>query len=346
MKKTWRVLLVGFGTVGQGVAERLRDGATELAAVGLDAQIVGVIDPALGSIASQDGLDPGQLLDLMARYGSLRDYPDAEPAGSGVEAIDTIDADVVFEMTPTNLVDGSPGLDHVRAALAAGRHVATTNKGPVALAWAELSELARVNDVQLRCEGTVMSGTPLLNVCEGGLAGAGVYSVRGILNGTCNFVLCRMEDGIDYDEALAEAQQLGYAETDPSADVDGWDAAAKVAILGNIVLGGGLTLSDVSREGIVGIDRSDVDCAAQQGNRLRLVGSVRVVDGTVVDPKVAVAELPFDDPLAQVRGPGNLLTFETQALGPVSIAGPGAGRAATGHALIADLVAIQRRLGS
>ena len=235
--------------------------------------------------------------------------------------------------------------DEIRAALAAGRHVATTNKGPVALAWAELSELARVNDVQLRCEGTVMSGTPLLNVCEGGLAGAGVYSVRGILNGTCNFVLCRMEDGIDYDEALAEAQQLGYAETDPSADVDGWDAAAKVAILGNIVLGGGLTLSDVSREGIVGIDRSDVECAAQQGNRLRLVGSVRVVDGAVVDPKVAVAELPLDDPLAQVRGPGNLLTFETQALGPVSIAGPGAGRAATGHALIADLVAIQRRLG-
>jgi len=341
--KTWRVLLLGFGTVGQGVAERLRDGATELAAAGLDVQIVGVIDPALGSIAHAAGLDPGRLLDLVARHGSLRDYPDATPVDSGVEAIESIDADVVFEMTPTNLVDGGPGLEHVRAALAAGRHVATTNKGPVALAWTELSELAQANDVQLRCEGTVMSGTPLLNVCDGGLAGAGVYSVRGILNGTCNFVLSRMEDGVDYDEALAEAQQLGYAETDPSGDVDGWDAAAKVAILGNIVLGGDLTLSDVSREGIVGIGEGDVRSAAQQGTRLRLVGSVRAVDGVVVDPKVGVEELPFDDPLAQVRGPANLLTFETEALGPVSIAGPGAGKAATGHALIADLIAIQRQ---
>jgi homoserine dehydrogenase len=155
-----------------------------------------------------------------------------------------------------------------------------------------------------------------------------------------------MEDGIDYDEALAEAQQLGYAETDPSGDVEGWDAAAKVAILGNIVLGGALTLADVAREGIVGIGKGDVRSAARQGTRLRLVGSVRTVDGAVVDPKVTVEELPLDDPLAAVRGPGNLLTFETEALGAVSIAGPGAGKAATGHALIADLIAIQRQVAS
>jgi len=344
--KTWRVLLVGFGTVGQGVAERLRGGAAELAAMGIEPRIVGVIDPALGSIASVAGLDPGRLLDLASRRGGLREYPDAIPAGSGLEAIAAIDADIVFEMTPTNLVDGGPGLDHVRAALAAGRHVATTNKGPVALAWPELSELARANDVQLRCEGTVMSGTPLLTVCEGGLAGAGVRGVRGILNGTCNFVLSRMEDGIDYDEALAEAQQLGYAETDPSGDVEGWDAAAKVAILGNLVLGGSLTLADVSREGIVGIGRGDVRSAARGGTRLRLIGSVRAVDGVVVEPMVKVEELPLGDPLAAVRGPDNLLTFDTEALGAVSVSGPGAGKAATGHALIADLVAIHRQAAS
>ncbi len=343
--KTWRVLLLGFGTVGQGVAERLRDGAAELAAVGLDVRVVGVVDPALGSIARAAGLDPGRLLEMMAQEGSLRAYPDTTPVAGGTEAIESIEADIVFEMTPTNLVDGGPGLHHVRSALDAGRHVATTNKGPVALAWAELSELARARGVQLRCEGTVMSGTPLLNVFEGGLVGAGVHSVRGILNGTCNFILSRMEEGLEYDEALAEAQQLGYAETNPSGDVEGWDAAAKVAILGNIVLGGALTLSDVAREGIVGIGKGDVRGAAEQGTRLRLVGSVRTVNGAVVEPKVGVEELPFDDPLAAVRGPGNLLTFDTEALGPVSIAGPGAGRAATGHALIADLLAIHRQVG-
>jgi len=341
----WRVLLLGFGTVGQGVAERLRDGERELAAAGLEVRVVGVVDPAIGSIACAAGLDPGRLLELTTREGSLLDYPDATPAGSGVEAIETIDAEVVFEMTPTNLIDGGAGLPHIRAALASGRHVATTNKGPVALAWEELSELARANGVALRCEGTVMSGTPLLNVCDGGLAAAGVHSVRGILNGTCNFVLSRMEEGVDYDEALAEAQQLGYAETDPSGDVEGWDAAAKVTILGNIVLGGALTLSDVSRQGIVGIGEGDVRGAASRGTRLRLVGSVRSVGGEVVDPKVGVEELSLDDPLAAVRGPGNLLTLETEALGAVSIAGPGAGKAATGHALIADLIAIQRQVG-
>jgi len=343
--RTWRVLLVGFGTVGQGVAERLRDGAHELKAAGLDARIVGVIDPALGSITNAAGLDPSRLLDL-ASQGSLGSYPDAMPVEGGAEAIAAIDSDVVFEMTPTNLVDGGLGIGHVRAALSAGRHVATTNKGPVALAWPELSELARANNVHLRCEGTVMSGTPLLNVCDGGLAGAGVHGVRGILNGTCNFVLSRMEDGVEYDEALAEAQALGYAETDPSGDVEGWDAAAKVAILGNLVLGGSLTLADVSREGIVGIGKGDVRSAARQGTRLRLVGSVRSVDGVVVDPQLRVEELPLDDPLAAVSGADNLLTFETEALGPVSIAGPGAGKAATGHALIADLLAIQRQAGS
>jgi homoserine dehydrogenase len=187
-----------------------------------------------------------------------------------------------------------------------------------------------------------MSGTPLLNVCEGGLAGAGVTGVRGILNGTCNFILSRMEDGADYDDALREAQELGYAETDPAGDVEGWDAAAKVAILGNLVLGGSLTLADVAREGIDNVSRDDVDRAVASGRRLRLVGSVSTRDGSVVDPRVGVEELELDDPLAAVRGADNLLTFDTEALGAVSIGGPGAGKAATGHALIADLVSIHR----
>ncbi len=339
--RTWRVVLVGFGTVGRGAAERLRDSAAGLADAGVDARVVGVLDPMLGSVVDPAGFDPAALLEAAAN-GSLRDLAGATAAPEGIDAITSIDADVVFEMTPTNLSDGEPGLGHVRAALAAGRHVATTNKGPVALAWPELADLAQANGVQLRCEGTVMSGTPLLNVCESGLAAAGVRSVRGILNGTCNFILSQMEDGADYSDALAQAQQLGYAETNPAGDVEGWDAAAKVTILGNLVLGGALTLADVDRAGIDGVTQRDVLTAVDAGTRLRLVGSVERRDGKVVEPKVGVEALVLGDPLAAVAGAGNLLTFDTEALGPVSIAGPGAGRAETGHALIADLIAIHR----
>lgn len=336
------MLLVGFGTVGQGVAERVRDAGAELAAAGIDVRLIGVVDPVLGSVADESGMDPVALLDAVARRGSLADFPGTRLSDGGAAAIEALAADVVFEMTPTNLRDAEPGLSHVRTALGAGRHVVTTNKGPVALAWPELEALARENGVQLRCEGTVMSGTPLLNVCEGGLAGAGVTAVRGILNGTCNFMLSRMEDGADYDDALHEAQALGYAETDPAGDVEGWDAAAKVAILGNLVLDGSLRLTDVAREGIDGVSRDDIDRASAAGRRLRLVGAVGKGDGSVINPRVGVEALELDDPLAAVRGAGNLLTFETDALGAVSIAGPGAGKAATGHALIADLVAIHR----
>ncbi len=336
------MVLVGFGTVGRGVAERLRASAGELESLGIAPRIVGVLDPRLGSVAAPSGLDPASLLQAAEGEGDLTQVPGALACEGGVAGVREIQADVVFELTPTNLRDGQPGLDHVRAALENGRHVSTTNKGPVALAWPELRDLAAANNVQLRCEGTVMSGTPLLNVCEAGLAGAGVRAVRGILNGTCNYILSRMEEGMAYDDALNEAQRLGYAETDPSGDVEGWDAAAKVAILGNLVLGGSLSLADVERGGIDSVDLDAVQNAVEGGKRLRLVGSVERGESAVTNARVTLEELPQDDPLAAVSGAGNLLTFETDALGAVSVAGPGAGRAETGHALVADLIAIHR----
>jgi len=342
-QRVWRLLLLGFGTVGQGVAARLRAAASELLGHGCVPRIVGVVDPVLGSVACVDGLDPGQLLEMVAAGTPLSSYAGARSLGDALEAIESVDADIVLEMTPTNLRTGEPGLGHVRRALELGRHVCTTNKGPVALAWRELSRLAGANGVQLRCEGTVLSGTPVFGLVEGGLAGAGVESVRGVVNGTCNFMLGEMEAGRSYDEALGEAQRLGYAETDPSGDVEGWDAAAKIAILGNLVLGADLSLGDVERRGIVDLDSTEVQAAVARGRRWRLVGGVgRSEQGwrAFVEPRL----LDAGDPLATVSGPTNLLVFDTEALGEVTIIGPGAGREATGHALISDLLAIHRNV--
>lgn len=342
--RTWRVLIAGFGTVGRGAVERLVAAREELAAHGCDVRLVGVVDPVVGSAVASEGLEPERLLSMVRDGVPLADHPGAEPIADLRQALERVEVDVLFEATPTDLRSGGAGLEHVRAALAAGVHVATTNKGPVALAWPELSELARRRGVMLRAEGTVMSGTPVLNLAETGLAGAGVRAFRGILNGTCNFIVSAMETGRSYEDALAEAQRLGYAETDPTGDVEGHDAAAKVVILANLVLGAGLALGQVRREGITGLDggRLREDLAA--GYRWRLVAEARRErDGWYA--AVAPVRLPAGDPLAAVTGPGNLLVFETDALGPVSIAGPGAGREATGHALVVDLLAIHAAAG-
>jgi homoserine dehydrogenase len=196
--------------------------------------------------------------------------------------------------------------------------------------------------VQLRFEGTVMSGTPVLNLCESGLAGAGIRGVRGVVNGTCNFILSEMERGVAYEEALADAQRRGYAEADPSGDVDGWDAAAKALILANCVLGADLAIEDVARSGIRGLSAADIEAAAGEGKRWRLVVRVDRTDGEW-NAGVAPEKVDRDDPLGSLTGPGNLLVFDTEALGEVAVAGPGAGRRATGHAVVADLIAIHRR---
>lgn len=341
--KTWRLLLIGFGTVGRGVVQRLAASEGALREAGCEARLVGVLDPVVGSVVDPDGLELRELLGRAERgedLGSLGDVPTA----GGVEAIRGVDADVVVEVTPTNLEHGEPGIGHVRVALESGRHVITTNKGPVALAWRELSRLARERGVALRCEGTVLSGTPALSLCETGLAGAGIRSIRGIVNGTCNFILCEMEAGQAYDEALGRAQELGYAEADPGGDVDGWDAAAKVVILANLAMGAELVLDDVDRTGISSLEPGDVEAARQAGEHWRLVATVSR-DGDVVRAAVRPERLPAADPLAAVTGPGNLLAFETDALGTVTVGGPGAGKVATGHAVVADLMAIQRRYG-
>lgn len=337
-----RLILVGFGTVGRGVAECLLAARQGFAEHGFEPSVVAVVDPLVGSVACDAGLDLTELLRLADADKKLTEHHGAEALAGFTEALECGVADVLIELTPTNLQTGEPGLGHVRAAIDAGLHVVTTNKGPIALAYRELDAAARVAGVQLRFEGTVMSGTPVLNLCESGLAGAGIRGLRGVVNGTCNFILSEMERGIAYQEALDDAQRRGYAEADPSGDVDGWDAAAKALILANCVLGADLAIEDVTRTGIRGLSAADIEAAAEEGNSWRLVVRVDRIDGGW-SAGVAPEKVDRNDPLGSLTGPGNLLVFDTEALGEVSIAGPGAGRRATGHAVVADLFAIHGR---
>lgn len=339
-----KVALIGFGTVGQGLAEILQARATALEVnSGVTFVVVAVSDLLKGSVYQPDGLDLGLLLDLARRGERLDAYPDGPGMIRGWDSLTTISAsqaDTVVEVSWTDVKTGQPAISHVKAALASGKHAVLTNKGPIALAYHELQAAADAAGRLLRFEGTVMSGTPSIRLGREALAGCQISEIKGILNGTTNYILTQMEAGTSYADALASAQRLGYAEADPTADVEGFDALAKVVILANALLGAHVNLTSVPRQGITGLSQADIAAATAAGERWKLIGRVtRQADGTVA-ASVQPLRLPFAHPLAGVSGVTNAITFTTDLLGDVTLVGPGAGRQETGFAVLSDLLDI------
>ena len=339
-----KLLLVGFGVVGQGFAQILRDKSAELQRKhDFAAEIIGVVTASKGALYRSAGLDLSALLEAAAA-GSFDGYPNQTGLRRGKTARDMIaaaEADALVEVSPTNLDTAQPALDYCHQALDAGMHLALANKGPVALDYANLQAKARDKDLQLRYEATVMAGTPTMRLAEETLAGCTIHSARGILNGTTNYILTQMEAGMAYDEALAQAQELGYAESDPSGDVEGWDAAGKVLILANALFAGRLTMADLDVSGITAISEADIAEAKAAGQRYKLIASAMPVGGSV-----KATRLPLADPLASVGGSTNAITLETDMLGDVTLIGAGAGKLETGFAILSDLLAIQRAMGA
>jgi homoserine dehydrogenase len=191
-----------------------------------------------------------------------------------------------------------------------------------------------------------MSGTPVIRMARQNLAGAGLKGFEGILNGTSNYVLGRMESGLDFSAAVSEAQQLGYAEADPTADVEGFDVRLKVVILANQLLHAGLTPDDVPCRGISKLTSADLDAARREGFRWKLVGSAAIHPDGVVRAEVSPRRLPLSHPLSTIGGATNAVSFNTALVGDVTVSGPGAGRVETAYALLADIIAIHRDMVS
>jgi homoserine dehydrogenase len=336
--------LIGLGTVGQGFLELLHEQRESLTTrYRLAVHVVGIATARRGAIFCLDGLDIPKVL---AHKDDLTTFPAQPRLIRGLSTQTTCTrpgVDVVVEVTPTDLTTGEPAISHVRAALAAGKHVITANKGPLALAYAEMTELATHRDAFLGFEGTVMGGTPVLRFARKGLAGCTIHEVVGIINGTTNYILTQMEVGQSYADVLAEAQRLGYAETNPAGDVEGYDAAAKLVIVANTALNAPLALSQVDRTGITGLTVTDIEAARQAGERWKLIARARrTPDGGVI-ASVRPERLPLSDPLAGVSGVVNAITYYTDMLGPVTITGAGAGGRATGYALLSDLIELAER---
>jgi homoserine dehydrogenase len=342
----WKIAIIGFGNVSQGLIRILASKKEILKEkYKFEFQLMAISDPAKGSVYDENGLDLAKIIDLLDKTGNIREYPAGIKDFDSLRTIKETDTNLIIETTPTNVKTGEPGLTHMKTALQSKKFVVTTNKGPIALAYPELKKLAEENGVYIRFEGTVLSGTPSLNLALEALAGCSISKVQGIVNGTTNFILTKMEEGKGYEDALKEAQELGYAETEPTADVEGWDAAVKAVIMANVVMGGNITIGDVQRKGITEIALEDVRKAKENNKRIKLIAEV-TKEGDKIKVSVAPKEIPIIHPLANVSGAINALTFTTDHLGDITIIGPGAGRVETGQALLTDILALNRLLSS
>ena len=339
-----KIALIGFGTVGQGFVELLKEKKDMLKEnYGAEFTLVAISDPVKGSIYQDEGIDIGKVLELVRSEGNIRSYEGDLKGWDSLKTIKESNADVVVEVTPTDIKTGEPGFTHIKLAFDTGKHVITANKGPVALFYNELMREAMDKNLFFKFEGTVLSGTPVFSFYFNALKGSNINQIRGILNGTTNFILTEMHKGVSYDGALRKAQELGYAEANPDADVKGWDAMAKIVILANVIMGGNLKPGDVEVEGITGITSEMLRSALADGKKYKLIARAWK-GGNVVSTKVSPEVIGADDFLYHIDGVKNAICFETDTIGEILAVGPGAGRRETGYAILSDLINIHEAL--
>jgi homoserine dehydrogenase len=331
-----KIVMLGFGAVGQGVARVISLKKSYLKDnYGLDLEIVAVADRSGAAIDSQ-GLNPEMLIKIKEKTGKLCEYPDSGEEGiKGMEILDRVEYDCLVEVTPTNIDDGEPARSHMLKAMKDGKNVVTSNKGPLALCFDELDEAVKKNGVEFKFEASVGGAMPILNLAHQTLAGNKVESVYGILNGTTNYILSRMaKEGSSYEQTLQEAQEMGIAETDPTQDVEGIDAACKVVIIANSILKHQATLNDVKVIGISSINSEAIALAKKEGYLIKLMGEASK-ETLEVSPRLVREGSPF-----AVEGTLNVATLKTDLAEDVTVVGKGAGSVETASAILSDLVNI------
>lgn len=330
--------LLGFGNVLRAFVELLLEKAPTIERdYGIQFSIVGIATNSRGIAINPAGLD----LNAVLAAKNFSDLHTGTPVADSLEFARVCPADMILEATWLNPHTGQPSADFVRAALQAGKHVVTANKGSVVFNYHEFQQLARSQNLGFFFESTVMDGVPLHTIKREGLLAAEVKRIRGVLNSTTNFILNRLEEGISFEEAVRQAQAIGVAETDPSNDIDGWDAAIKIAILANIYMNADLRPSDVDRTGIRGITAEQVQAARKNGNAIKLVCEA-VREGNQIKTSVKPLEVDGLDPLANLKDTASAVTFETDILERLSLIEGAAGPRTTAYGMLVDALNIAR----
>lgn len=334
----FKLALLGFGNVGQALAQLLNRKRAELKIHSdITFSITAIATASHGSVIDPHGIDIERAVQLRKSGRSLEMLSTKHAPRSSLELINSCGADVLFENTPVNYLDGQPAVDHLRSALEAGMHAITSNKGAVVHAHRELTNLAASKGRKFYFEATVMDGAPVFSLFRETLPTAQVQSFVGILNSTTNLILTRMEKGEPFEQALAYAQEIGIAETDPSGDIDGWDAAVKVAALVTVLMDSPLKPNQVERQGIRGFTNAEVRRALAQGKRWKLVCAARK-EGAQVQAQVAPEMVPPDSLLYYLEGTSSMITFETDVLPSFSVVEMNPTPQTTAYGLLADFI--------
>jgi homoserine dehydrogenase len=335
-----RLAIIGFGNVGQEFARllaRKRDWLVR--EKGLDIEVLAIATRSRGSLMSDRGLDLDKALRCVEDDGKLDGYGPESVQLAPLDIIDSVDADILVELTTLNVESGQPAIDHISYAIQCKMHVITANKGPIAFAYDKLESLAKSRDVKLRFEGTVMDGTPIFNLAEKTLQGCEVVRLEGILNSTSNYVLTQMAKGRSMDDAVKEAQKRRIVEEDPTLDLDGWDASAKITALANVLMGAGSTPDRVDRKGIRGLRPEEVSAAAKEGKKVRLMARAER-NGTETATKVSPEIVDVDSPFWAVDGTSSALTISTDLMGDITILETNPTITQTAYAVLSDLLLI------
>jgi len=334
----YNLAFLGFGNVGRALAQLLESKRAELkASYDLHYTITGIATRRLGWHARPEGYAPtalgaGDLGTALAPWDSF----------TLEEWLDRTHANVLFENTSMNPFTGQPAIDYIRTALGAGVHTISANKGPVVHAYHELRELAAANGVRFLHEAAVMGGAPIFSLFREALPAAKLMRFRGILNSTTNLMITEMEHGATFDQAVKKAQDLGIAETDPSFDVDGWDATVKVSALATVLMDYPLKPDAIAREGIRGLAPETLAAARMMGHPYKLVCQAeKRQDGTVV-ASVRPEQVPGDDPLARCEGATSIILFQTDVIHGLTLSELHPDAITTAYGPLADLVSIAR----
>ena len=340
----FKLAFIGCGIVAQGLFEILIEKKNFLKEkYDFDCKVVAISDINKGSVYDENGLDLENILKLINQGKKLDEYPSGIKNLDSISTIKKTNADTIIEVTYTDVKTGEPALTHIKTAFECGKNVISTNKGPVIKESLNLIKIAEEKNLYYGFEGVALAGTPCINLYYHTLAGNKINEFKGILNGTTNYILTRMEEGMSYEDALKKAQKLGYAEADPTGDVEGFDTLGKVVILTNIVLGKNISWEDVERKGITDIKKQDIEKAKNEGKRWKLIGSSKINEDDTVTARVCPQKISLNHPLAGILEATNALTFNTDELGEVTIIGPGAGKRETGFSLLINLLEMNKR---
>jgi len=336
----YNLCLLGFGNVNRTLARLLAQRAAELQARGIEWRITGIASRRLGWIADPEGLSR-----FLREDGGLNVEAVPPSACRSVDVrtwLAAAKADILFEATSLNVESGQPAIDHLRAALEHGAHAITANKGPIVYAYRELRDLAAKYGRRFLFESTVMDGVPIFSLFQENLPVIHLQGFRGILNSTTNVILDGMESGLSFEAALRKAREIGVAESDATHDIEGWDAAVKVAALVTVLMGEEIRLSEIEREGIGKLSAEQVRAARVEGRPYKLVCRARRAESGIV-ARVAPEQVPLDDPMARVTGTSSIVYFETDIFPGLCITEENPGLYATAYGMLADFVrAVQK----